>query len=271
MLAALSFAAERKPPLPKLQMWNGVLSLRQYSRLLPNFRFRFRFRLCASFRGGSVFRDPPCTRTCTRTGTGTGTPRNHFASPCDIFDGSHTFDGGTKQKQIWVQIAIKLLQVLSVQSKARASGTTLSPWTSRGFICSMSISEHDLMYTAPGEIVVNRQQHKVQSPKSMLTVVWDPIGFHVLEAPRRGANSVHNIIETISWSQSQIGGGRPGEHDRTNCGCILIMLGHTPPKCQGIPSVSIERNRHLISPIRQIWHPRTFLFPFSFLATSKES
>jgi hypothetical protein len=76
----------------KLQMWNAVLLMRQYSRLLLNFRFRFRFRfdLCASFRGGPVFRDPPCT------GTSTGTSRNHFASRCDIFDGFPTFDGGTE-------------------------------------------------------------------------------------------------------------------------------------------------------------------------------
>jgi hypothetical protein len=47
--------------------------------------FPFPFRLCASFRGGSVFRDPPCTRTRT------GTSRNHFASRCDIFDRSSTF------------------------------------------------------------------------------------------------------------------------------------------------------------------------------------
>jgi hypothetical protein len=80
------FPAERKPPLPKLQMWNTVLSIRQYSQLLPNFRFRF--RLCASFCGGSVFRDPPCARTRTS--------RNQFASQCDIFDGSPTFDGGTE-------------------------------------------------------------------------------------------------------------------------------------------------------------------------------
>jgi hypothetical protein len=73
---------------PKLQMWNTVLSMRQYSRLLPNFSFPF--RLCASFRGGSVFRDPPCT------GTGTGTSCNHFASPCDILDGSPLFDDGTE-------------------------------------------------------------------------------------------------------------------------------------------------------------------------------
>jgi hypothetical protein len=67
MLAALSFPADRK-----LQMWNAVLSMRQCSRLLPNFHFSF--RLWTSFRGGSIFRDPPCTRT--------GTSRNHFASRC---------------------------------------------------------------------------------------------------------------------------------------------------------------------------------------------
>jgi hypothetical protein len=75
------FSGRKEATLPKLQMWNAVLSMSQYSRLLPNFRFRF--RLCASFRGGSVFRDPPCTRT--------GTSGNHFASRCDIFDGFLTF------------------------------------------------------------------------------------------------------------------------------------------------------------------------------------
>jgi hypothetical protein len=48
--------------------------------------FPFPFRLCASFRRGSVFRDPPCTRTSG----------HHFASRCDIFDGSPTFDDGTE-------------------------------------------------------------------------------------------------------------------------------------------------------------------------------
>jgi hypothetical protein len=71
------FSRRKEATLPKLQMWDAVLSMRKYSRLLPNFRFR----LCASFRGGSVFRDPPCT----------GASRNHFASRCDIFDRSPTF------------------------------------------------------------------------------------------------------------------------------------------------------------------------------------
>jgi hypothetical protein len=85
-LTALSFPAERKPPLPKLQMWNTVLSMRQYSRLLPNFRFR----LYASFRGGSVFRDPPCT--------GTDTSRNRSASLHGATSsmGPQLFDGGTE-------------------------------------------------------------------------------------------------------------------------------------------------------------------------------
>jgi hypothetical protein len=179
MLAALSFPAESKPPLPKLQMWNAVLSMRQYSRLLPNFCFHF--RLCASFRGGFVFRDPPCT----------GTSRNHFPSRCDIFDGSPTFDGGTEQKQIRVQMAIELLQVLSVQSKRH--------WHDIVTLDELWIylfSEHDLMWTAPGEIVVNRERHTVQSPKFMLTVVWNLIGFHVLKAipKRRKFNAYYYTI-----------------------------------------------------------------------------
>jgi hypothetical protein len=72
--AQFSGRKEATPLLPKLQIWNAVLSMRRYSQLLPNFRFRFRFRLCANFRGGSVFKDPLCIRT------GTGTSRNHFAS-----------------------------------------------------------------------------------------------------------------------------------------------------------------------------------------------
>jgi hypothetical protein len=43
-------------------------------------------------------------------------------------------------------------------------------------------SEHDLMWTAPGEIVVDRERHTVQSPKFMLTVMWNPIEFHALKA-----------------------------------------------------------------------------------------
>jgi hypothetical protein len=38
------------------------------------------------------------------------------------------------------------------------------------------------MWTAPGETVVDSGRHPVQSPKFMLTVVWNPIGFHVLKA-----------------------------------------------------------------------------------------
>jgi hypothetical protein len=82
--AQLSGRKEATPP--EAQMWKAVLSMRQYSRLLLNFRFRF--RLCARFRRGSVFRDPPCI--------GTSISRTHFASRCDIFDGSSTFDGGTE-------------------------------------------------------------------------------------------------------------------------------------------------------------------------------
>jgi hypothetical protein len=61
------------------------------------------------------------------------------------------------------------------------------------------------MWTVPGEIVVDRERHTVQSPKFMLTVVcvWNPIGFyvpysmfHVLKALPKGRkfNAQHYVI-----------------------------------------------------------------------------
>jgi hypothetical protein len=47
-------------------------------------------------------------------------------------------------------------------------------------------SEHDVMWTIPGEIVVDREQHTIQLPKFMLTVVWNPIGFQVLKTLPKG-------------------------------------------------------------------------------------
>jgi hypothetical protein len=62
-----------------------------------------------------------------------------------------------EQKQIWVQMAIELLQVLSVQSTRQWHNiiTLDEPWI-------YLFSEHDLMWTAPGEIVVDMERHTVQ-------------------------------------------------------------------------------------------------------------
>jgi hypothetical protein len=115
----------------------------QYSQFLPIFRFH----LCASFRGGSVLRDSPYT--------GTGTSCNHFASRCGIFDGSLTLLTA-EQKQIRVQIATELLQVLSVQS-ARQWHDIVTLDKSWIYL----FSGHDLMWTAPGEIVVDMERQTV--------------------------------------------------------------------------------------------------------------
>jgi hypothetical protein len=89
-----------------------------------------------------------------------------------------------EQKQIRVQMSIELLQVLSVQSTRQWHDiiTLDESWI-------YLFSEHDLMWTAPGEIVVDMERHTVQSSKFMLTVVWNPIGFHVpcSESPSEGA------------------------------------------------------------------------------------
>jgi hypothetical protein len=171
-----------------------------------------------------------------------------------------------EQKQTRVQMVIELLQVLSVQSTRQ--------WDYIVALVELWIyvfSEQDLMWTAPGKIVVDKERHKVQSPKFMLTVVWNPIGFHVpcSESHPEGTQIqctilyYYIIIQMISWSKSQIGGCRPGEHGRTSCGYILIMLGHTPRNTAKMSRDYIGLNQMKQAPhppIPQIWHPRPFPF-----------
>jgi hypothetical protein len=86
-----------------------------------------------------------------------------------------------EQKKIRLQIAIDLLQVLSVQSTCQWHDivTLDESWI-------YLFSEHDMMWTASGKIIVDRERHTVQSSKFILRVVWNPIGFHVLKAlPKR--------------------------------------------------------------------------------------
>jgi hypothetical protein len=96
-----------------------------------------------------------------------------------------------EQKQIRVQMAIELLQVLSVQSTCQWHDivTFDESWI-------YLFSEHDRMWTAPREIVVDRERHAVQSPKFTLTVVWNPNRFHVLKALPKGRkfNAQYYII-----------------------------------------------------------------------------
>jgi hypothetical protein len=96
-----------------------------------------------------------------------------------------------EQKQIRVKMEIELLQVLSVQSTRQWHDivTLGESWI-------YLFSEHDLMWTAPGEIVVDRERHTVQSRKFILMVVWNPIGFHVLKTVPAGRkfNTQYYII-----------------------------------------------------------------------------
>jgi hypothetical protein len=88
-------------------------------------------------------------------------------------------------------MAIELLQALSVQSTGQWHDivTLDESWIDL-------FSKHDLMWTAAGEIAVDRERYAVQSPKFMLTVVWNPIGFHVLKALSKGRkfNAQYYII-----------------------------------------------------------------------------
>jgi histone-lysine N-methyltransferase SETMAR len=108
-------------------------------------------------------------------------------------------------------------------------------------------SEHDLMWIAPGEIVVDRERHTVQSPKLMLTVVWNPIGFHVLKAVLKGRKFnaqyyTNDILVAISDWRRQIGGTRPNK--------LLVHPGNARPYTAKISRDYIGHNR-----MKQVPHP----------------
>jgi hypothetical protein len=108
-------------------------------------------------------------------------------------------------------MAIKPLQVLSVQSTCQWHDivTLDESWI-------YLFSEYDLMWTDSGEIVVDREQHKVQSPKFMLTVVWNLIGFHVVKTIPKWRKFTaryytNDILVAISDWRRQTVGTRPNK------------------------------------------------------------
>jgi hypothetical protein len=131
-------------------------------------------------------------------------------------------------------------------------------------------SEHDPIWTAPGEIVIDRKRHTVQSAKFMPTVVWNPIRFHVLKALPKGRKFnaqyyTNDILVAFSdWRRQtgQTGGTRPNK--------LWVHSDNARPHTAKMSRDYIGLNRMeqaLHPPIRHIWHPRTF----SFLATSRKS
>jgi hypothetical protein len=103
-----------------------------------------------------------------------------------------------EQKWIRVNMAGELLRVLSVQG-ARQWHDLLRLDESWFYL----YSEQDLIEMALGEIVPNGERYIVQSPEFMVTIVWDPSGFHAVKAlPKRSKFNAqyhsNNILVAIS-------------------------------------------------------------------------
>jgi hypothetical protein len=154
-------------------------------------------------------------------------------------------------------MAIELLQAFSVQSTHQWHDivTLDESWI-------FLFSEHDLMWTAPGEIVVDRERQTVESLKFMLTVVWNLTCFYVLKTLPKGRKfnaQYYIIIQMISCRnlilEAQTRGTRPNK--------LWVHSDNARPHTAKMSRDYVGLNRtkrtpH--SPIPQIWHPRTFPF-----------
>jgi histone-lysine N-methyltransferase SETMAR len=103
-----------------------------------------------------------------------------------------------EQKRIRVNMAGELLRVLWVQDTRQWHDLVMldESWFDLR-------SEHDLMWTAPREIVLDREGYAFQWPKFMVTIVWNPSGFHVVTLLPRWSKFnaqyyTNNILGAIS-------------------------------------------------------------------------
>jgi histone-lysine N-methyltransferase SETMAR len=75
-------------------------------------------------------------------------------------------------------------------------------------------TDHEMIWLQSGEKVPERERHVIQSKELMLTIVWNPSGFHLLNVLLAGCkfNSNHyvtNIIGPIAgWRRVQAGASR---------------------------------------------------------------
>jgi histone-lysine N-methyltransferase SETMAR len=114
-----------------------------------------------------------------------------------------------EQKELRVHMASELLRILAVQSTRQWHDivTLDESWFYRN-------SDHDLMWLPPGDAVPDRERYTLQSPKLMLTIVWSPGGFHIVNFLPTGCKFnaqyyTNRILFEIAGWRRRSGGTRP--------------------------------------------------------------
>jgi histone-lysine N-methyltransferase SETMAR len=72
-------------------------------------------------------------------------------------------------------------------------------------------TDHEFIWLQADEEVPERERHTIQSEKVMLTIVWNPTGFHLIDFLSRRAkfNRTHYVTNILSplaiWCETQMG------------------------------------------------------------------
>jgi histone-lysine N-methyltransferase SETMAR len=139
-----------------------------------------------------------------------------------------------EQERIPVNMAGELLLVLSMQGARQWHDlvTLDESWF-------YSPSEHDLMWTALGEIIPDGERHTIESPKLMVPIVWNLSGFHVVNAlPKQSKFNArycsNNILVAISdWRRLS---------GRTQHTKLWFHADNAPPNTAKVSTDYITRN-----------------------------
>jgi hypothetical protein len=152
-----------------------------------------------------------------------------------------------QQKRIRLNGADELLRVLSVQGARQwhDMATLDESWFSLR-------SEHDLMWTDPGDIVPDRERCGIQSSTPMVTIVWNPSGFHVVKAlltwSEFNAQCYTNSIPVAISDWRQLSG-------RTQQGKLCLHADNARPRTPKVSTDYITRNQ-----MKPAFHPPYSLY-----------
>jgi histone-lysine N-methyltransferase SETMAR len=100
-------------------------------------------------------------------------------------------------------------------------------------------TDHKLISAHPDTEIPERERHTVQAQKVMLTIVWNPGGFHLANILPKGfkfnaSHYVTQILDPLSkWRRSQVG--------RTNRQ-LIVHADNARPHTAKMTSQSMEQN-----------------------------
>jgi hypothetical protein len=106
-------------------------------------------------------------------------------------------------------------------------------------------TDHEFVWIRHGEKVPERERHTIQSKKFILTIVWNPLGFHLIDVLGRGRkfNAPYYVTEILSLLSESCSTEAKGERSP-----LMVYVDNARPDTRERWSQFFEQNRMKAAP-----------------------